>query len=155
MVNDWMNWQWNNVPKASCGGDLFEIMKAEREAAMARDQLCSTMTEVVEEIRLLDTHEHIADERFRLAESLDFTYLMPHYLSSDLVSAGMPLDELEAIRAPGRAMRDAFRSGIYTRDPGYPFPERLPDQPPSLWKNGADLRRFGPVCVIPAMPAAS
>jgi len=108
---------------------------------MTQDHLHSTISKAIDNIRLIDTHEHIVAEQIRLAESLDFTYLIPHYLSSDLVSAGMPLDELEAIRAPGRVMRDGLRSGISPRDPGYPFPERLPNQrssPVEKW------RRFAP-----------
>ena len=99
---------------------------------MKQDNLRSALAAAIGDIRLMDTHEHVVSERIRQSTTLDFTYLMPHYLSSDLVSAGMPLDELEAIRAPGRVMRDGLRSGTAPRDPSYPFPERLPDQQPSL-----------------------
>lgn len=85
-------------------------------------------SEALADVRLIDTHEHVAAESLRQELQLDFTYLMPHYLSSDLVSAGMSVDDLEAIRTPGRAMRDGLRAGISPRDPGYPFPERLPAQ---------------------------
>ena len=141
MMSDWIDWHWDNIARASSGGDLCEIIKSQRDTAMTRDQLQPTMADVIDGIRLFDTHEHIVDERVRMAEVLDFTYFMPHYLSSDLVSAGMPLDELEAIRAPGRAMRDGLRRGIYPRDPGYPFPERLPDRQPTLLEK---WRRFAP-----------
>ena len=93
---------------------------------MKSSELCMRIAEVLSAVKLIDTHEHIAAEEIRRGMTLDFTYLFPHYLSSDLISAGMPLDDLEAIRAPGRAMRDGLRTGISPRDPGYPFPERLP-----------------------------
>ena len=93
---------------------------------MNSSELHARIAEALSDVKLIDTHEHIAAEEIRLGMTLDFTYLFPHYLSSDLVSAGMPLDDLEAIRAPGRAMRDGLRGGISPRDPGYPFPERLP-----------------------------
>jgi len=45
----------------------------------------------VEEIRLIDTHEHLQSEQERLAlgDRLDFSHLLSAYVHSDLVSAGM------------------------------------------------------------------
>jgi len=43
----------------------------------------------VNEIRLIDTHEHLIteEERIQRADQLDFTYLFSHYANEDLVSA--------------------------------------------------------------------
>jgi len=43
----------------------------------------------VNEIRLIDTHEHLIteEERIEKADQLDFTYLFSHYTNEDLVSA--------------------------------------------------------------------
>lgn len=43
----------------------------------------------VNEIRLIDTHEHLIteEERIQKADQLDFTYLFSHYANEDLVSA--------------------------------------------------------------------
>lgn len=54
----------------------------------------------VEEIRLVDTHEHLMSEQQRLDSKIDLFYLFPHYASSDLVSSGMPAPVLDQIRNP-------------------------------------------------------
>ena len=43
----------------------------------------------VNEIRLIDTHEHLIteEERIQKADQLDFTYLFSHYANEDLISA--------------------------------------------------------------------
>jgi uncharacterized protein len=99
------------------------------------------LDEALADIKLIDTHEHVVAESVRLGMTLDFTYLMPHYISSDLVSAGMSVDDLEAVRAPGRCMVNALRKGINHRKADYEFAERLPTQEPSL---GEKWRRLGP-----------
>ena len=54
----------------------------------------------VEEIPIVDTHEHILPEPERDQYAIDFGYLFAHYNSSDLVSAGMPPQLMEAARLP-------------------------------------------------------
>jgi len=56
--------------------------------------------EEVEKISIIDTHEHIMPEVERGKYALDFSYLFGHYNSSDLISAGMPPNLLEAVRLP-------------------------------------------------------
>lgn len=85
-----------------------------------------TIAEALSGVSLIDTHEHTAREAVRLGLDLDFSYLFPHYLSSDLISAGMPPDELEAIRKPAREMNDSVGRQMDPRDEVYPFAERLP-----------------------------
>jgi len=43
----------------------------------------------VNEIKLIDTHEHLIteEERIQKADQLDFTYLFSHYANEDLISA--------------------------------------------------------------------
>ncbi len=60
--------------------------------------LFSELREEIEKIPLVDTHEHFVLEEERLSCPLDFSYLFPHYASSDLVSSGMPPSSLEEIR---------------------------------------------------------
>ena len=62
----------------------------------------SSISEYIDQIKLADTHEHLIAESIRNQSELDFTYLMPMYLNSDLISAGMPVDDLEKIRRPGQ-----------------------------------------------------
>ncbi len=58
------------------------------------------ISEHVESIRLVDTHEHLMPEKLRRDSKIDLFYLFPHYASSDLVSAGMEPKVLEQIRNP-------------------------------------------------------
>ena len=55
---------------------------------MAQSTQRAVIAEALAEIKLIDTHEHIVAEDVRLETELDFTSLLPDYLSSDLVSAG-------------------------------------------------------------------
>jgi predicted TIM-barrel fold metal-dependent hydrolase len=64
--------------------------------------LAARIAQAVDAIALVDTHEHLFAEEERHRAARDFSYLLPHYASSDLVSAGMPRPLLEAIRAPMR-----------------------------------------------------
>ncbi|MDP3644221.1 MAG: amidohydrolase family protein [Bacteroidota bacterium] len=59
--------------------------------------LRKTITQKVFSTPLIDTHEHLIDEKDRLGnrtllgtKSNDWTYLFSHYLDSDMLSAGMP-----------------------------------------------------------------
>jgi len=62
----------------------------------------------IEDIRIVDTHEHIMAEAERNDYALDFSYLFAHYNSSDLVSAGMPPRLMEAVRLPMYRYRVAY-----------------------------------------------
>jgi len=54
----------------------------------------------VEDISMVDTHEHIMSQAERNEYAVDFSYLFATYASQDLVSAGMPPRLLEAVRLP-------------------------------------------------------
>ena len=59
----------------------------------------------VENISLVDTHEHIMLESERDECAEDFSYLFAHYNSSDMISAGLSPQMMEAIRLPLRQVR--------------------------------------------------
>ncbi|NLF57949.1 MAG: hypothetical protein GX580_09945, partial [Candidatus Hydrogenedens sp.] len=67
------------------------------------------LAETVADILIVDTHEHIPDETVACADTLGFFGLFEHYVSSDLVSAGMPRASLEAMRTPGNGLSDLER----------------------------------------------
>ncbi len=92
----------------------------------------SSIYEFVSRIKLADTHEHLIAESIRNQSELDFTYLMPMYLNSDLISVGMPADEMEKIRRPGREMYQAVEDNLEPGVQTYPFSERLPEKEYSL-----------------------
>ncbi len=64
--------------------------------------------QAVEEIPVVDTHEHILPESERDRYAVDFTYLFAQYNTSDLVSAGMPPHLMEAVRLPMHQYRKVF-----------------------------------------------
>ncbi len=57
------------------------------------------LTNAISQIPIIDTHEHLIQEKERLASTPDlFQTFLAHYLSSDLISAGMSYDELAVLR---------------------------------------------------------
>ena len=79
--------------------------------------LATRITDAVGAIHLVDTHEHLLSEEERTRAAVDFSYLFPHYGSSDLVSAGMPRPMLEAVRVPMRPV--LLGRGARIRRPAY------------------------------------
>jgi uncharacterized protein len=88
--------------------------------------LVQRMTEVINAIRLVDTHEHLLSEEERNRAAHDFGYLFPHYASSDLVSSGMPPALLEAVRGAARPvlMERMARIGWIRKPPPFVAPTR-------------------------------
>ena len=62
----------------------------------------------IEGIPLIDTHEHLVSEQWRLKQRIDLFYWLSHYTSSDLVSAGMSEDTLETVRDPDRPLEERW-----------------------------------------------
>ena len=65
---------------------------------MVNSDLYRRIRAEAESIPLVDTHEHLVDERVRLSQRIDLFHLFAHYASSDLVSAGMPPAALDRLR---------------------------------------------------------
>lgn len=64
----------------------------------------------VDDTPLVDTHEHLVQERERLASTPDvFATLLTHYASSDLLASGMPEDALASVRDPQQPLTDRWR----------------------------------------------
>jgi len=66
----------------------------------AMDRINERIKSAVEEISLVDTHEHTMPEAERDKYAVDFGYIFAHYNTSDLISAGMPPRLMEAARLP-------------------------------------------------------
>jgi len=70
-----------------------------------------TIAEKVFNTAIIDTHEHLPDEKDRLGDRLmigdkndksnDWTYLFSHYLDSDMLSAGMSANDYKRFFSPG------------------------------------------------------
>ncbi len=86
-------------------------------------ELAARIAGAVNAIALVDTHEHLLSEVERSRAAVDFSYLFPHYASSDLLSAGMPPALLEAVRLPTRAVL-VERAARTRRPRPYPAPVR-------------------------------
>jgi len=64
----------------------------------------------VDKIKLIDTHEHLPQESERIKGKPDpFATFLIHYLSSDLVFAGMPKDVLYRIRNASLPLNERWR----------------------------------------------
>jgi len=72
------------------------------------NQINERIQSAVEDISIVDTHEHIMSEQERREYAVDFGYLFAIYNCSDLVSAGMPPRLMEAARLPMHRYRVAW-----------------------------------------------
>jgi uncharacterized protein len=81
------------------------------DAAIQQTDVYRRLKAQIDQIRLVDTHEHLHSEAARLKEPADCLAVMLHYVESDLASAGLPL-------APG----DMWRVSL--QDAKLPFDER-------------------------------
>ena len=65
---------------------------------------------VVDSVGVVDTHEHLMREVDRLQMKADPLHIfLPHYLSSDLVSSGMKMEELNLIRSTETPLEERWR----------------------------------------------
>lgn len=68
------------------------------------------MAEHVESIALVNTHDHLTREDYRVADPADLLSLwFLHYASSDLVSSGMSPQDLEQMRDPHRPLATRWK----------------------------------------------
>ena len=78
----------------------------------------------IDDIPIVDTHEHTMPESERADYAVDFSILFGAYSSSDLVSAGMPPRLMEAARLPLNRYRISLNSRTKL---GRPVPRPEPD----------------------------
>jgi predicted TIM-barrel fold metal-dependent hydrolase len=69
-----------------------------------RSELYSRLRAAAADIQLIDTHEHLMSEETRLSQDIDLFHWLQHYISSDLVSSGMPPEGLQRLRDTGRPL---------------------------------------------------
>ncbi len=75
------------------------------------DSLEADLLEAIDEIPLVNTHEHITPEDERTSSNVDFFTLAGHYAINDVISAGLRGDDLKLVRdpnAPTRRRWEAF-----------------------------------------------
>ncbi|MGB9806857.1 MAG: amidohydrolase family protein [Thermoproteota archaeon] len=68
------------------------------------------LKEAIDKIKIIDTHEHLVQEKQRLEKTPDlFEMFLSHYASSDLVSSGMSYEELNFVRNPKIPIEERFK----------------------------------------------
>jgi len=71
---------------------------------------CLELKEAVRKIQIIDTHEHLVQEKKRLSKKPDlFEIFFSQYASSDLVSSGMSQEDLVTIQNPNIPLEKRFR----------------------------------------------
>jgi len=84
-------------------------MKFELVNLKSPSEVYDNIKKAVYSVKLVDTHEHLVQERERLASKPDlFETFLAHYASSDLVSSGMPLEDLDKVRNPALPLKDRW-----------------------------------------------
>ncbi|UCH62603.1 MAG: hypothetical protein JSU77_12525, partial [Fidelibacterota bacterium] len=78
------------------------------DRARSRSSFYRQIKTAVDEIRLIDTHEHLVSEGLWLTHEVDFFYWFSHYSSSDLLSAGMPGDDLAFMRDAQNSLQERW-----------------------------------------------
>ena len=71
----------------------------------------SNLLAAIDDIQLVNTHEHITPENERVSSHADFFTLASHYALSDVISAGLAGDDLKLVRdqeAPAQRRWQAF-----------------------------------------------
>lgn len=72
------------------------------------DSAYKQLMEYMENMKIVDTHEHLPAEEERAARNPDFSLLFSHYCSNDLQTAGMPQSSLNAFVADGGDVKEKW-----------------------------------------------
>lgn len=83
------------------------------------------LMEMMLNMEVIDSHEHLCPEKVRLAQTPNFTTLFCHYAQSDLVAAGLRGEDLKTVFGAGSTIEekwsafqpyyDRVRDGSYSR----------------------------------------
>ena len=85
-------------------------LAAPQGATPAEPGLQSELLEAIEDIPLVNTHEHIIPEEERTSSRIDFFTLAGHYAINDVVSAGLSGKDLEDVRNPDAPPAQRWRA---------------------------------------------
>ena len=86
------------------------IPTGQAAAAPPAGSLSGRLLSAVEDIPLVDTHEHICAEEDRVRRHVDFFTLVKHYVLQDAVSAGLPRDSVEVVSNEKASVADRWRA---------------------------------------------
>jgi predicted TIM-barrel fold metal-dependent hydrolase len=90
---------------------------------MITNQFYGRILAEIENIPLIDTHEHLINEEVRLSQKIDFFNWFSDYPGVDLVSAGMAQSKLEGLLDSNRSLDERWFEFVpvwtYVRTTGY------------------------------------
>ena len=85
-------------------------LAASQAAPSAAPEIATELLEAIDEIPLVNTHEHIIPEQERTSSRIDFFTLAGHYAISDVISAGLSGDDLSVVRDPAAPVEQRWRA---------------------------------------------
>ena len=86
------------------------IPAGQAAAAPLPESLSGRLLSAVEDIPLVDSHEHLYAEEDRVRERMDFFMLIKEYVLQDAVSAGLPRDSAEIVLNEKASVADRWRA---------------------------------------------
>ena len=100
------------APALSAGATAKPVPKR-RTRRLGASTLQRDIVELVNQTPLVDTHEHLSEEKERLSQNnkphADFGMLMSHYSDSDLQVAGLSMEDYQTLIGPDLAPKDKWR----------------------------------------------
>ena len=85
-------------------------LAASQAAPSAAPEIQTDLLEAIDEIPLVNTHEHIIPEEERTSSRIDFFTLAGHYAINDVISAGLAGDDLAVVRNPDAPAEQRWRA---------------------------------------------
>ena len=86
------------------------VLAAPQAAPSTASELETELLEALDEIPLVNTHEHIIPEEERTSSRIDFFTLAGHYAINDAISAGLSGDDLSVVRNPDASADQRWRA---------------------------------------------
>ncbi|MGQ9523263.1 MAG: amidohydrolase family protein [Armatimonadota bacterium] len=93
---------------AVAAGTTTSSVRPTRSRTPRTSALLGRLIQEAKRIYVIDTHEHLCNEEQRISQKVDLFHWFSHYASSDLVSAGMPPKDLDAIRDVNRPLDERW-----------------------------------------------
>ena len=85
-------------------------LAASQAAPSVAPEIQTDLLEAIDEIPLVNTHEHIIPEEERTSSRVDFFTLAGHYVINDVISAGLSGDNLAVVRNPDAPADQRWRA---------------------------------------------
>ncbi len=86
-----------------------------QSSKLSSEEVFQSLHQRVEETPMVDTHEHLIEEESRISgkneriKANDWSFLLSHYVDSDLITCGMPEEELDSFFSAGTDPLEKWR----------------------------------------------